>query len=80
MSAIPLGAQVDGSATSFAVFSSVADAVDLCLFDELGAEHRRPLEVDEGFVWRGTVDGVGHGARYGFRVHGPWNPAAGAAV
>ena len=77
MSAIPLGAQVNGSATSFAVFSSVADAVDLCLFDELGAEQRLPLEVDEGFVWRGTADRVGHGARYGFRVHGPWDPAAG---
>ena len=35
------------------------------------------LELDEGFVWRGRVDGLGHGARYGFRVHGPWDPASG---
>jgi isoamylase len=77
MSAVPLGPRVDGSATSFAVFSSVADAVELCLFDDQGAERRQSLEVDEGFVWRPSVDGVGHGARYGFRVHGRWDPAVG---
>src|SRR5947209_15811787 len=71
VSAVSPGASVEGNATGFAVFSSVADAVDLCLFDEQGAERRQPLEADEGFMWRGTADGVGHGARYGFRVHGP---------
>ena len=35
------------------------------------------MEVDEGFVWRARVDGVGHGALYGFRVHGRWDRAAG---
>jgi glycogen operon protein len=77
MSAVPLGPRVNEGATSFTVFSSVAEAVEVCLFDERGAERRWPLEADEGFVWRGTVAGVGHGARYGFRVHGRWDPAAG---
>jgi glycogen operon protein len=72
-----LGARVDDDGTAFAVFSSVAEAVDLCLFDEAGGETRRPLEADEGYIWRGHVKGIGPGARYGFRVHGPWNPQAG---
>ena len=55
----------------------MADAVELCLFDEQGGETRRPLELDEGYIWRGHVAGLGHGARYGFRVHGPWDPSAG---
>jgi glycogen operon protein len=77
MTAIPLGAHVDRRGVSFAVFSSVADAVELCLFDELGEETRQQLEADEGYVWRGHVRGIGRGARYGFRVHGPWDPGAG---
>ena len=72
-----LGARVDGDGVEFAVFSSVAESVELCLFDDTGAESRRPLEADEGFVWRGRVAGAGSGTRYGFRVHGPWDPASG---
>ena len=78
MTTIPLGARTDSDGTSFAVFSSVAQAVELCLFDDEGQETRRALEADEGYVWRAHVDGVGHGARYGFRVHGAWDPDAGA--
>jgi isoamylase len=78
MTAVPLGARADADGTDFAVFSSVADGVDLCLFDDDGAENRRPLEADTGYVWRGRVDGLAPGARYGFRVHGPWDPAHGA--
>jgi isoamylase len=74
---VPLGAHADQGGVSFGVFSSVADAVELCLFDDAGQEARRPLELDEGYVWRGYVEGIGHGARYGFRVHGPWDPTAG---
>jgi isoamylase len=74
---VRLGTTVDGRGVSFAVFSSVADAVDVCLFDEDGVETRVPLEVDEGYLWQGRVDGIGDGARYGFRVHGPWDPAHG---
>jgi isoamylase len=43
MSSVPLGATVEGTATRFAVFSSVSDAVDLCLFDDEGAERRQRL-------------------------------------
>ena len=72
-----LGAHADGAGVDFAVFSSVADAVDLCLFDAAGNEERRPLEQAEGYVWTGRVEGAGHGQRYGYRVHGPapCNPA-----
>ena len=59
------------------MFSSVADGVELCLFDDDGDETRHPLELGDGGVWHGHVPGVGPGTRYGFRVHGPWDPAAG---
>jgi isoamylase len=72
-----LGAHADGRGVSFAAFSSVAEAVELCLFDDRGGETRRRLDVDEGFIWRGHASGIGPGTRYGFRVHGPWDPAAG---
>ena len=75
--AAPLGARVEGDGVTFAVFSSVADAVEVCLFDESGQETRRALDSDEGYIWRGEVQGIGHGARYGFRVHGPWDPGSG---
>jgi isoamylase len=74
----PLGAHYDGSGASFALFSSLAEAVELCLFDESGAETRMSLDQGEGFVWQGYLPGVAPGQRYGFRVHGPWDPAAGA--
>ena len=72
-----LGARVDGDGVEFGVFSRVAESVELCLFDDAGAESRGPLEADEGYVWRGRVAGAGPGMRYGFRVHGPWDPASG---
>ena len=77
MTVAPLGALPDHGGVSFAVFSSVAEAVELCLFDERGHETRHQLDADEGYVWRGHVSGIGHGTRYGFRVHGPWDPEAG---
>ena len=72
-----LGAHADATGVDFAVFSSVAEAVDLCLFDADGNEERRPLEQVEGYVWTGRVEGASHGRRYGYRVHGPapCNPA-----
>ncbi len=73
-----LGARCDGDGVSFAVFSSVADAVELCVFDDGGTERRHPLQLDEGFIWRGRVDGLQSGARYGYRVHGPNDPMSGA--
>ena len=73
-----LGAVADAQGTTFGLFSSVAEAVDLCLFDEEGAETRVPLIPGEGYVWAAHVAGVRPGQAYGYRVHGPWDPAAGA--
>ena len=77
MSVAALGAHAADGGVDFAVYSSVADAVDVAVFGADGAETRHPLEQDERDVWRGHVAGAGPGTRYGFRVHGPWDPAAG---
>ncbi|MHA7268314.1 glycogen debranching protein GlgX [Arthrobacter sp. HLT1-20] len=73
----PLGAHADGEGTNFALFSDGAQAVQLCLFDDAGAETRLPLTEVDGYVWHGYVPGVGAGQRYGYRVDGPWEPAKG---
>jgi isoamylase len=77
MTRMALGAHVEGDGVAFAVFSSVADAVELALFDDRDRETRDQLEPTEGDIWQGHVPGAAHGTRYGFRVHGPWDPAAG---
>jgi isoamylase len=76
-SAYPLGATFDGAGTNFAVFSEVAERVELCLFDEDGDETRLDLPEVTAFCWHGYLPQVGPGQRYGFRVHGPWAPEAG---
>jgi isoamylase len=73
----PPGARHDGKGATFSVFSSAAEAVELCLFDGTGTETRWRLEPAESFMWQGYIPGVGPGQRYGYRVHGPWDPAAG---
>ncbi|GGW43813.1 MULTISPECIES: glycogen debranching protein GlgX [Streptomyces] len=74
----PLGADFDGNGTNFALFSEVAHRVDLILFDDDGSSSRSvPLTEVDGFVWHVYLPGVGPGRRYGYRVHGPWDPAAG---
>jgi glycogen operon protein len=73
----PLGATYDGTGTYFSLFSEAADAVELCLFDADGAETRVPLTEVDGFCWHGYLPRIGIGQRYGFRVHGPWDPAEG---
>jgi isoamylase len=78
--AYPLGATYDGAGTNFALFSEVADKVELCLFDggdANAAEIRVPLPEVDGFVWHGYLPGVGPGQHYGYRVHGPYDPASG---
>src|SRR5690242_19788722 len=75
--AYPLGATYDGSGTNFAVFSEVADRVELCLFDDDGAETRITLPEVDYFVWHGYLPGIEPGQRYGYRVHGPHEPEAG---
>jgi glycogen operon protein len=73
----PLGAHYDGAGTNFALFSEVAERVELCLFDADGTEHTVPLPECTGFHWHGYLPDVVPGQRYGFRVHGPWDPSAG---
>ncbi|MBF2003401.1 MAG: glycogen debranching protein GlgX [Synechococcales cyanobacterium C42_A2020_086] len=73
----PLGAAWDGKGTNFALFSEHATQVELCLFDAQGRETRLLLTEVSNFVWHGYVPSVGPGQRYGFRVHGPYDPLAG---
>ncbi len=80
--AYPLGAAYDGVGTNFAIYSEAANQIELCLFGPGGSvggepeERIRLTEVD-GFVWHCYLPGVGPGQRYGYRVHGPYDPAAG---
>ncbi len=77
----PLGATWDGTGTNFALFSEVADQVELCLLngdDDAGlTETRIPLTEVDAFVWHCYLPDVGPGQRYGYRVHGPYDPARG---
>ncbi len=73
----PLGATFDGAGTNFALFSEVADRVDLCLFDARGRETRYPLPETTGHVWHGYIPTITPGQRYGYRVHGQWRPGEG---
>ncbi|MCK2245048.1 MULTISPECIES: glycogen debranching protein GlgX [unclassified Crossiella] len=75
--AYPLGATYDGAGTNFTLFSEVAKRVELCLFDEDGAESRVVLPEVDGFVWHGYLPGIGPGQRYGYRVYGPHDPEHG---
>jgi glycogen operon protein len=75
--AYPLGATYDGSGTNFGVFSEIAEQVELCLFDADGAETRITLPEVDGFVWHVFLPNIEPGQRYGYRVHGPYNPPAG---
>jgi isoamylase len=82
--AYPLGATWDGWGTNFALFSEVADGVELCLFagdgsapDTARGETRVQMTEADGFVWHAYLPGVGPGQRYGYRVHGPYDPGAG---
>ncbi|GAB2678273.1 glycogen debranching protein GlgX [Kribbella swartbergensis] len=73
----PLGATYDGSGTNFALFSEVAERVDLALIGDDGSEQLVQLTEVDGFVWHAYLPAVQPGQRYGFRVHGPYNPAEG---
>jgi isoamylase len=80
--AYPLGATWDGSGTNFALFSEIAERVELCLFDAdrpaMGsAEIRIPLTEVDGFVWHCYLPDVGPGQHYAYRVHGPYEPRDG---
>ena len=72
-SPFPLGASWDGQGTNFSLFSEHAGRVELCLFDDEGRETRHELPRRTAFNWHGYLPGVGPGARYGYRVHGPYD-------
>ncbi|BBY97225.1 glycogen debranching protein GlgX [Mycolicibacterium fallax] len=73
----PLGASYDGAGTNFSLFSEVAERVELCLIGRDGGEIRVELDEVDGYVWHAYLPTITPGQRYGFRVHGPWDPAAG---
>ena len=73
----PLGATYDGQGVNFAIFSEVAEHVELCLFDDEGRETRLTLPETTAFCWHGYVPGLRPGQRYGFRVSGQWEPMEG---
>jgi isoamylase len=75
--AYPLGATFDGNGTNFALFSEIAEGVELCLFDEDLTETKLDLTEVDGYVWHGYLPGVQPGQRYGYRVSGPWDPEKG---
>ncbi len=72
----PLGPEWDGEGTNFSLFSENADRVELCLFDEHG-EERIELSERTAFNWHCYLPGVGPGTRYGYRVHGAYDPDSG---
>src|SRR5262249_3575247 len=73
----PLGGTWDGVGTSFSVSSEVAERIELCLFQDDGSEERVDLPEVDGFVWHGYLPGIMPGQRYGYRVHGPYEPSHG---
>ncbi len=76
----PLGATWDGNGVSFALYSELAERVELCLFDKphrASDSQRVELTRGEAHVWRTYLPGVQPGQLYGYRVHGPFQPEAG---
>ena len=73
----PLGASYDGAGVNFALFSQVAEKVELCLFDEDDHETRIEMTEQNSYVWHNYIPGLQPGQRYGYRVYGPYNPAQG---
>ena len=75
-----LGATVTDGGTNFAIWSNAADAVELCLFNEVNGkfvETRYAMSHRNGPIWHGYLAGVRPGQRYGYRVYGPWIPEYG---
>src|ERR1044071_2410959 len=76
----PLGATWDGNGVNFALFSENAEAVDLCLFDAPDATQESAcirLKERKDMVWHCYLPDVKPGQLYGYRVHGPYDPAKG---
>ena len=75
--AFPQGATFDGAGTNFSVYSEAADAIRLCLFDERGREERVVMTEVDNHCHHVYLPGIKPGQRYGYRVHGPWDPGSG---
>ena len=76
----PLGATWDGSGVNFALFSEFGTKVELCLFDKADSTtHKECIALPErtDMVWHGYLPDVEPGQLYGYRVHGPYDPANG---
>jgi len=73
----PLGVTLVDGGANVALFSTTADRVEFCHFDDDGTEHRTELTHRTGYTFHDIVPDVTVGTRYGFRVHGPWDPANG---
>ena len=75
--AYPLGSTYDGAGTNFALFSDVAERVELCLLDREDNETRINIEEVDAHIWHCYIPGIQPGQRYGYRVYGPYDPANG---
>ena len=73
----PLGASYDGAGVNFALYSQVAQKVELCLFDEHDAETRIEMTEQNSYVWHNYIPGLQPGQRYGYRVYSPYDPMHG---
>ncbi len=73
----PLGASYDGAGVNFALYSQVAQKVELCLFDEHDVETRIEMTERNSYVWHNYIPGLQPGQRYGYRVYGPYDPMHG---
>lgn len=73
----PLGASYDGAGVNFALYSQVAQKVELCLFDEHDVETRIEMTERNSYVWHNYIPGLHPGQRYGYRVYGPYDPMHG---
>ena len=78
----PRGAVWDGLGVNFALFSANATKVELCLFDDSGENELERIELPEytNEIWHGYLPDARPGTIYGYRVHGPYEPEAGAPV
>lgn len=73
----PLGPVFDGGGTNFSIFAEVAERIELCLIDADGVETRGVMPERNGLIWHGYLPRIGPGQRYGYRIHGPHDPARG---
>ena len=76
---VPRGATWDGEGVNFALFSEYATRVELCLFDRTGRREVQRIELREqtDLIWHCYLPEARPGLLYGYRVHGPYDPARG---